>query len=41
MLRAMEVKKIENVGTEIAKIDEIRRPLRSLGATTSYPIPHW
>ena len=37
MLRAMEVKKIEKVGTEIAKIAEIRRRLRSLGATTSYP----
>jgi len=35
------VKKIEKVGTEIAKIAEIRRRLRSLGATTSYPIPHW
>ena len=41
MLRAMEVKKIEKVVTEIAKIAEIRRRLRSLGVTTSYPIPHW
>ena len=31
------VKKIEKVGTEIAKIAKNPRRLRSLGATTSYP----